>query len=156
MLNFSDQTRTGAFNVVWPLPREDAKIGRLEMQCWVSQQVRFLGPDQDFSARGIQTRSFGAGWADFVLEFFKMIHLYTGGQFLLPQRANNGKREILPTSNIGYSGGFQCLGPSNWIICSPLSPFCSEQFSTFSLSYWGAHSYYPRGGKGNSPNSQYG
>ena len=64
------------------------------MQSWVSQQVRFLGPDQDFSARGIQTRSFGTGWADFVLEFFKMFHLYTGGQFLLPQRANTQKRDI--------------------------------------------------------------
>ena len=40
--------------------------------------------------------------------------------------------------------GFQCLGPSNWTICSPLSQFCPEKFSTFSLSYWGAHSYYPR------------
>ena len=55
--------------------------------------------------------------------------------------------------------GFQCLGHSNWTTCSPLSPFCSEIFPTFSLSYWGAHSYYPRGlimRKGNSPNSQYG
>ena len=68
-----------------------------------------------------------------------------GSQFLLPQRANNGKREILPTSNIGDSGGFQCLGPSNWTTCSPLSQFHSEHFQTFSLSYWGAHSYYPRG-----------
>ena len=55
--------------------------------------------------------------------------------------------------------GFQCLGHSNWTICSPLSPFCSEIFPTFSLSYWGAHSYYPRGPimrKGNSSNFQYG
>ena len=35
--------------------------------------------------------------------------------------------------------GFQCLGLSNWTICSPLSQFCSEIFSTFSLSYWGAN-----------------
>ena len=34
---------------------------------------------------------------------------------------------------------------SNWPICSPLSPFCSEHFQTFSISYWGAQSYYPRG-----------
>ena len=55
--------------------------------------------------------------------------------------------------------GFQCLGPSNWTICSTLSPFCSEKFPIFSLSYWGAHSYYPRGPimrKGNSHNFQYG
>ena len=52
-----------------------------------------------------------------------------GSPFLLPMRL----------------GGFQCLGHSNWTICSPLSPFCSEIFPTFSLSYWGANSYYPRG-----------
>ena len=69
--------------MVWPLPREDAKIGRLEMQSWVSQQVRFLEPNQDFSARGIQTRPFGAGWADFVLEIFKMFRLYTGRPILI-------------------------------------------------------------------------
>ena len=68
-----------------------------------------------------------------------------GSQFLLPQRANNGKREILPTSNIGDSGGFQCLGHSNWTSCSPLSPFCPEQFQTFSLSYWGPILITPEG-----------
>ena len=71
--------------------------------------------------------------------------------FLLPQRANNGKREILPTPEMDETEGFQCLGHSNWTTCSPLSPFCSEIFPTFSLSYWGANSYYPRGlimGKG--------
>ena len=51
--------------------------------------------------------------------------------------------------------GFQCLEHSNWTICTPLGPFCWNKFSTFSLSYWGANSYYPRGpimGKGNSHN----
>ena len=94
--------------------------------------------------------------------FWEISNFFTfilGSQFLLPQRANNGKREILATSNLDETEGFQCLGHSNWTTCSPLSPFCSEIFPTFSLSYWGAHSYYPRGlimGKGNSPNSQYG
>ena len=53
--------------------------------------------------------------------------------------------------------GFQCLGHSNWTICSPLSQFCSENFPTFSLSYWEANSYYPKGpimGRGNSSNSK--
>ena len=68
-----------------------------------------------------------------------------------PQSYPHWERENLPTSNIGDSGGFQCLGPSNWTICSPLSQFHSEHFQTLSLSYWGANSYYPRGlimGKG--------
>ena len=30
-------------------------------------------------------------------------------------------------------------------ICSTLSPFCSKRFSTFSLLYWEANSYYPTG-----------
>ena len=51
--------------------------------------------------------------------------------------------------------GFKLLGHSNWTIYSPLSPFCSRRFSTFSPSYWEANSYYPRGlimGKGDSSN----
>ena len=27
LLDFGDRTRTGIFNVVWPLPKEEAKIG---------------------------------------------------------------------------------------------------------------------------------
>ena len=60
---------------------------------------------------------------------------------------------IHPTPKLDETEGFQCLGHSNWAICSPLNPFCSDIFSTFSLSYWEANSYYPRGpikGTGNS------
>ena len=55
--------------------------------------------------------------------------------------------------------GFQNLGHSNWTICSLLSQFCFPNFTTFSLLYWEANSYYPRGlimGKGNSHNSRNG
>ena len=87
-----------------------------------------------------------------IFNFFSFI---LEGQFLLPQRANNGKGGIQPTSKLNETRGFQCLGHSNWTICSPLSPFCSRRFSTFSPSYWGANSYCPRGpimGKGDSSN----
>ena len=43
------------------------------------------------------------------------------------------------------AGVFQCLGHSNWTICTPLSPSCSGNFQFVSLSYWEANSYYPRG-----------
>merc|ERR1739836_54140 len=76
---------------------------------------------------------------------FQLFHFHTGGQFLLPQRANNGSWENFPSPNMHDTEGFECLGHSNWTICSPLSPFCSEKFPSFSLSYWGANSYYPRG-----------
>ena len=47
------------------------------------------------------------------------------------------------------------MGHSNWTMCSPLSPVCHKNFSTFSVSYWEVNSYYPRGlimGKGDSSN----
>ena len=78
-------------------------------------------------------------------KIFNFFHFILGSQFLLPQRANNGSWENFPFPNMDKTEGFQCLGHSNWIICSPLSQSCSPIFSTFSLSYWGAHSYYPRG-----------
>ena len=98
-----------------------------------------------FSAWGIQTGQLAALWAPFVLKFFQLFHFHTGEPILITPEANNGKRENLTTPNMDDTNGFQCLGPSNWTICSPLSQFCPEHFPTFSLSYWGAHSYYPRG-----------
>ena len=65
----------------------------------------------------------------------------------------------IPFPNMDETEGFQCLGHSKWTNCSPLSQFCSEIFPTFSLSYWEANSYYPRGlimGEENSPNVPYG
>ena len=96
------------------------------------------------------------------LLFWKVSIFFTfilGGQFLLPQCTNNGKRGIHPTLKVDEAECFHCLGHSNWTICSPFSPFCSENFPPFSPSYWGANSYYPRGsimGKGNSPNPKSG
>ena len=66
---------------------------------------------------------------------------------------------IHPTLKLDETEGFGCLGHSNWTICSPMSPFSSKRFSTFSLSYWEANSYYPRGPimeKGNSCNFKIG
>ena len=81
------------------------------------------------------------------------------GQFLLPQMTKNERKGIIPTSKLDDTGGFKCLGHSNWTICIPLDPFCSENFPSFSLSYWEANSYYPRGtimGKWSSPNPKSG
>ena len=105
---------------------------------------------------------YGGDWGVSVPGAFKLDHLQPfkpilswnfsnfftfilGSQFLLPQRANNGKREILPTSNMDETEGFQCLGPSNWTTCSPLSQFHSEHFQTLSLSYWGPILITPEG-----------
>ena len=91
--------------------------------------------------RYIQTGPIAALSAHFVLKFVQLFHLHTGEPILITPEANNGKREILATSNLDETGGFQCLGHSKWTHCSPLSPFCSEIFPTLSPSYWGAHSY---------------
>ena len=80
--------------------------------------------------------------------FWKFSNFFTfilGGQFLLPQRANLEKREITQLQKLDETEGFQCLGHSNWTICSPLRSLSSEIFPTFPLSYWEANSYYPRG-----------
>ena len=78
-------------------------------------------------------------------EIFNFFTFILGSQFLLPQRANYGSWENFPSPNMDKTEGFQCLGHSNWTICSPLSPLCSEIFPNFSLSYRRAHSYFPRG-----------
>ena len=90
---------------------------------------------------------------------FATFSIFIGGShlLLLPQRGPDEKKNNHP--NMDETEGFHCLGHKNWTICSPLSHFCSEIFPTFSVSYWGAHSYYPRGlimRKGNSPNSRNG
>ena len=66
-----------------------------------------------------------------------------GGQFLLPQRANNGKGDS-SNPKLDETEGFQCLGPSNWSICILLSHFCSDNFPTFSPSYWGGQFLLPQ------------
>ena len=73
--------------------------------------------------------------SQFCSEIFPSSNFHIG-PFLLPQRANFGSWENFPFTNMGETEGIECLGHSNWTICSPLSPFCSEIFSTFSLSYW--------------------
>ena len=61
--------------------------------------------------------------------------------------------------NLSETQGFEYPGHSNWTISSLLSQFYFPNFTTFSLSYWEANSYYPRGlimRKGSSPNSRNG
>ena len=42
---------------------------------------------------------------------------------------------------------FECLGQSNWTICSRLTPLCYRNFQKLSPLYWEANSYYPREGQ---------
>ena len=109
----------------------------IQLQYWIRQGV--------FIAWGIQTGPFAAHSAHFVLEIFQLFHFHTGEPILITPEGQQWKRGIQPTSKLDETEGFGCLGHSKWTICSPLSPFCSEIFPSFSPSYWGAISYYPRG-----------
>ena len=112
-----------------------------------------------FSAWGIQTGPFAAHEATFVLEIFQLFHFYTGRPILITPEGQYREKGNYPNPKLDETEGFQCLGHSNWTICSPSSHFCFHIFPSFSLSYWEANSYYPRGpimGKGNSPNFKIG
>ena len=69
----------------------------------------------------------------------------TGSPILITPEGQYWEKGNFSTPKLDETEGVQCLGHSNWTICSPLSHFCLDEFPTFSLSYWGAHSYYPRG-----------
>ena len=69
------------------------------------------------------------------------------------------KQRVHPTPKLDETGSFQCLGHSSWTICIPLNPLCSGNFPSFSVSYWEAISYYPRGpimekGKSSNPKTE--
>ena len=64
----------------------------------------------------------------FLPNFHNFFTFILGGQFLLPQRANKGKRENHTTPKLDETKGFQCLEHSNWTICSLLSQFCFQTF----------------------------
>ena len=78
-------------------------------------------------------------------QIFKFFHFHTGEPILITPEGQLSEKGSLPIPKLDETEGFQCLRHSNWTICIPLNPFCSENFATFSLSYWEANSYYPRG-----------
>ena len=114
--------------------------------------------------------NFKIGWGrgDWVPGVFKLNHLQPFEPILLWQfstfilgansyypRGPIKRKRFHPTLKLDETEVIECLGHSNWTTCSPLSLFCSHNFPPFSLSYWGANSYYPRWpimGKGNSSN----
>ena len=108
-----------------------------QLQNWMRQR--------GFSAWSIQNGPFAALLAHFVPKDFQLFHFHSGRPILITPEGKYAEKGILPTPKLDETEGFQCLGHSNWTICSPLSPFCFRRFSTFSPSYWEANSYYPEG-----------
>ena len=69
------------------------------------------------------------------LNVFKFFTLILGRPILITPEANHGKREILATSKLDETEGFQCLGGSNWTI-PPYPPLAA----TFLTTYFWLHS----------------
>ena len=82
-----------------------------------------------FSAWGIQTGPFAILGAHFVSKDFQLFHFHTGRPILIAPEGWKLEKGIHPTSKLNETEGFQCLGHSNWTMCSPLSPFCPRKFS---------------------------
>ena len=144
LLNFSDRTRTGVFNMVWPLPREAVKLARLEMQswqCWV--RLGFL--NQGFSAWGIQTRSLAACWANFVRKYFQLFDLYTGEPNSYYPRGREAEREKRESARNGWDTGVSLPWASKLDRLRPLELNIFQKISTIPTFILGApFSYYPR------------
>ena len=119
----------------------------IQPQNWMRQR--------GFSPWGIQTGTVAVHWAHFVPNDFQLFHFHAGRPILITPEGQFLEKGNPPTPKVNETEGFQCVGHSNWTICIPLSPFCSKTFQSFSLSYWEANSYYPRGpimGEGISSN----
>ena len=75
----------------------------------------------------------------FCSEIFQTFSLsYWGGQFLLPQRANRERRDILPTSKLNETLGFECLGHQSWTILSLFSKKITKNITPPRPLYWGS------------------
>ena len=71
------------------------------------------------------------------LQFSIYLTFILGGLFFLTQSAKREKGKIFSIPEMDEPGGYQGLGPSNWTICSLLSPFCPGNFQFLSLLYKG-------------------
>ena len=127
---------SGNFQFGSPLYWE-VRRAKVQLQNWMSQG--------SMSNWGIQIWSFAALSAHFVLAIFNLFHLYTGRPILITPEGLIVRKGKCATPELNETEGVECLGHSNWTICSPLSPFCSGNFQFVSSLYWEANSYYPRG-----------
>ena len=72
--------------------------------------------------------------------FWQISKIFTfilGGHFLLPQRANTEKREILPIFKRDGTQEFVWLGHSNWTNCNHLSSNFTKNVQKLEPLYWG-------------------
>ena len=82
---------------------------------------------------GIQTGPFAGYQATFVSQLLQLFHFHTGRPILITPEGQYWERGNFSTPKLDETEGFQCLGRSNWTICSPLRPSCPEIIPTFHL-----------------------
>ena len=111
--------------------------GGLEPNLWVHQVL---------ASAFLFAVSFAGGILGLILVRCRRQRQRGNGVAMNSRLQKQSKENIMWNSpNLSETVGFQCLGHSNWTSCSPLSPFCPEQFQTFSLSYWGPILITPEG-----------
>ena len=71
----------------------------------------------------------------FCSQIFPSISPSYWGAILFTPEGQLSEKGILPTPKLDETDRSQCLGHSNWTICSPFSSVCSETFPSFSLSW---------------------
>ena len=105
---------------------------------------------RSFWPGSIKNGPFATCSTDFVPIVF---HLFTHppiiNHFLLPMQERG--RLIMGnwnSPNLSETWGFECLGHSNWTICSLLSQFYSLNFPTSTSLYWGVQFLLPQTEKG--------
>ena len=106
------EDRTSRINALENGERKSAKIWThvVTVRHWENGILTAWVWEWDFSAWGIQTGPFAPCYANFIFQILQLFHFHIGGQFLLPQRANNEKRELSQLQNWTRQRGFCAWG----------------------------------------------
>ena len=78
------------------------------------------------------------------LNFFNFDIFILGIPILITPERGRLKMGKWNSPNLSVTQGFECLGHSNWTICSLLSQFCSLNFPTSTSLYWVAQLLLPQ------------
>ena len=91
------------------------------------------------------------------LPFQLPVPWFFSARMLLTLRKETNHFKLQNETNQAWKGDFIAFSIQTGPFAMLWAIFCSDNFPTFSLSYWGAHSYYPRGPimrEERSPNSR--
>ena len=112
-------------NSYLPQRANNGKGAFIQLQNWMRQGFS--------SAWGIQTGPFAAHWALLFQKIFNFFSFILGGQFLLPQMANNGKGRFIQLQNWMRQGVFSAWGIQTGPFAAHWTHFVPEDFQLFHL-----------------------